>query len=193
MSEDSTQEANDIPQPGQHKVNIDLPKTDDIKLQGEDSGARTLGSMMGEIVWLMSQSAAHKHLALADLEWLLMPPIVLNQYKLFRDGSQPTGAALWAYLSDEAEQRLKTNGRLSPTDWGNNARMDPQRGLVPTEGGTLWLVELIAPFHHATNQHREQMLADLIQTAFKDKQFKLMHINPETGVREEIVLPQASS
>lgn len=153
------------------------------------SGFRTIGSMMGEIVWLMSQSPTHKFLPLSDLEWLLMPPIILGQYKIFRDpDKKPVGAALWGYLNEDAEKRLKAAGKLAPQDWGNNAKLDQKRGLVASEGGTLWLVELITPFHSKENKHREQVLTDLMNTAFKGKQVKMIHINPETRQREEITI-----
>jgi hemolysin-activating ACP:hemolysin acyltransferase len=120
-----------------------------------------------------------------------MPPIILGQYKLFRDSNKkPVGAALWGYLSEDAEKRLKVAGKIAPQDWGNNAQLDQDRGLVANEGGTLWLVELITPFHTKENKHREQMIADLMQTAFKDKSVKMMHINPETNRREEITIAE---
>ncbi len=160
------------------------------KGQQDSSGnTRTIGSMIGEIVWVMSQSQVHRSLSLADLEWLLMPPIILGQYKLFRDpNKKPMGAALWGYLSEEAEQKLKTSGRLAPQDWGNNAQLDSERGLVGNTGGTLWLVELVTPFHTKENKHREQMLADLMNSTFKDKSVKMMHMHPQTRKREEIIL-----
>jgi cytolysin-activating lysine-acyltransferase len=144
--------------------------------------------MIGEIVWLMTQSQGHKHLALSDLEWLLMPPVILEQYKIFREEDRPVGAALWGYLTEEASVRLQAAGRLAPQDWGNNAIMDADKGLVAQEGGTLWLVELIAPFHTDTNKHREQILADLMQTAFKGEKFNTIRIHPQTGIKEVITL-----
>ena len=146
----------------------------------------TMGSMMGEIVWLMSQSPIHKLLAISDLEWLLMPPILLSQYKLFYKDNQPVGAALWAYLSPEGETRFKTDGRITPQDWGNNALFDAQKGIVPNPGGTLWLIELIAPFHTPENQQRDLMMADLMSTAFRGKSLKFRHINPLNGQPEEM-------
>jgi len=173
--------------PGQHK--IEMPNLDKVQISAEGQEVqRTIGSMMGEIVWLMSQSPAHKHLSLGDLEWMLMPPIVLGQYKLFRQGDTPVGAALWGYLSEEAEQRLVSAGRLAPQDWGNNAQMDAEKGLIPQEGGTLWLVEMITPFHNEQNKHREQMVADLMQTALKGKKFKTVSINAQSGAKEVITL-----
>lgn len=155
----------------------------------DDGSNKTIASMMGEIVWLMSQSEVHKHLSLADLEWLLMPPIILGQYKLFRDKNQkPMGAALWGYLDESAEKKLKTIGKLAPQDWGNNAALNEEKGLVQNQDGTLWLVELIAPFHTEENKHREQVLADLLATTQKGKQLKMMHVNPKTGKRESVTV-----
>ncbi len=43
----------------------------------------TLGSVIGELVWLMSRVPVYRKLKLEDLYWLLMPPVVLGQYKLY--------------------------------------------------------------------------------------------------------------
>lgn len=170
-----------------------LPTEKDLSKVNQSESIRTLGSMMGEMVWLMSQSPIYKQLTLGDLEWLLMPPIILGQYKLFRDSEKkPVGAALWGYLSPEAEEKLKTVGRLDPQDWGNNAKLDPEQGLVATEGGTLWLVELITPFHSQKNQHREQILKDLVTNTLTDQPLKMMHFNTQTMKREEITLSLGS-
>ncbi len=172
---------------GQNKIELPNIEVPEVEIADEPT-SKTMGSMIGEVVWLMSQSPTHKHLSLGDLEWILMPAIILEQYKIFHENEKPVGAALWGYLSDEAAHRLKVAGRLAPQDWGNNATQDPEKGLVAQEGGTLWLVELVTPFHNDTNKHREQMIADLMQTVFKGKKFKTMHINPKSGVREEITL-----
>ena len=152
----------------------------------EQEPIKSIGSMMGEIVWLMTQSPVHKHLSLADLEWALMPAIILGQYKIYREGKKPMAAALWGYLDEKAEERLKAAGRLAPQDWGNNAQLSEEDGLVRQDGGTLWLIELITPFHNDTNKHREQIVLDLTKTALKGQKFKMMHINPATGKREEL-------
>jgi cytolysin-activating lysine-acyltransferase len=147
--------------------------------------ARTISSMIGDIVWLMSQSQGHKYLTLADLEWMLMPPLVLEQYKIYRDDKQrPAGVALWAYLNEEAETKLQYSGKIAPTDWGNGAELSAEKGLEKREGGNLWLIELIAPFSNEANKQKEKMLGDLMNTRLKDTPFKMMRANPETGKRE---------
>ncbi len=53
----------------------------------------------------------------ADLEWMVMPPILLNQYRVFHDQGRPVGVALWAFLSAEAEAKLSPSPpRLRPDD-----------------------------------------------------------------------------
>ncbi len=153
------------------------------------SQPKTLGSMIGELVWLMTQSPIHRELALKELEWLLMPAVVLGQYKIFKnEQGSPIGAALWAYLTPDAEAKFKAKGKLEPEDWGNNATLDPAKGLIKQPGGTLWLIELIAPFHQPSNSHRELMIQDLLTTALKGEKLKMVHINPETQQKEEIEL-----
>lgn len=153
-----------------------------------DTTEKTFSTIMGEMVWLLTQSHVHKHLALSDLEWMIMPPILLNQFKIYHNEEQPVGFALWGYLNPEAEQRLKSVSRIAPQDWGNGASLDEENGLVAKEGGTLWLIEIISPFNDEKNNHQQQMLADLMQTSLKGQQFKIMRINPETGVKEVATL-----
>jgi cytolysin-activating lysine-acyltransferase len=148
----------------------------------------TLGTAMGEFVWLMSQSPVHKRLTIEDLEWLLMPPLLLSQFKIYYDEAQPIGAVLWGYLNEEAETRLKTQGRIHVEDWGNNATFSAEQGLVAHAGGTLWLIEFLTPFHTNENKHREFILGDLMENALKGKEFKLVCINPKTNKAEEITL-----
>ncbi len=148
----------------------------------------TLGTAMGEFVWLMSQSPIHKRLTIEDLEWLLMPPLLLSQFKIYYDDTQPIGAVLWGYLNEEAEARLRAQGRIQVEDWCNGATFSSEQGLVGHTGGTLWLIEFLTPFHTNENKHREFILADLIENTLKGKAFTFACINEETRKVEEITL-----
>ena len=44
---------------------------------------KTVSQVLGEITWLMTQSPRHKAIPLGDLEWLLMPAILLRQFRIF--------------------------------------------------------------------------------------------------------------
>ncbi|MBL4645739.1 MAG: toxin-activating lysine-acyltransferase [Rhizobiales bacterium] len=126
-----------------------------LMVHGRPAGEMTVSDILGQSVWLMTQSASHRTFFLSDLEWMVMPPILLRQFRIFPGKNQPIGLALWARVSDEVEQRLKDgNVRMAPKDWQS--------------GPNYWLVELLAPFGH-----QEVMLADLQKTTFKGKVFKM--------------------
>jgi cytolysin-activating lysine-acyltransferase len=149
----------------------------------------TNATLLGEIVWLMTQVPIYKQLKIGDLEWLVMPPLLLKQFKLFYDeANKPIGLALWAFLNQEGEERLKNQGRIEPQDWANGAHMSPTAGLVPASGGTPWLIELIAPYHTEEVKHRDFILSDLMSTVFVNRQLKLIHLNPTSGKKEVLTL-----
>jgi cytolysin-activating lysine-acyltransferase len=138
-----------------------------------DSAPHTVSHMFGEIVWLMSQSAAHKHFAIADLEWMVMPALLLNQYRLFHHQGRPIGAALWAFLSEEAEAKLSlTPVRLRPDEWKS--------------GDRCWLVDLIAPGATAENRLAVLMLEDLRATTLAGQEFKFHQFDPLYRIKKTI-------
>jgi len=186
-----TDQKTDIP----HNLYAKSPETNpkveipEIKSETGQGTGMTVSHMLGEMVWLLSQSPTHKHFALSDLEWMVMPALMLEQYRIFRSGTQPLGLALWAYLSDEAEAKLTAGAaRLRPDEWAVNMKIDPEDGVTSEPGGNLWLVDLIAPFHTPENKLADKMLADLIQGPFKGKKFKFHHTDPKTGQRKVMEL-----
>jgi hemolysin-activating ACP:hemolysin acyltransferase len=71
----------------------------------------------------------------------------------------PVGVALWANVSPEVAERLeeaRRNARicrLMPKDWQS--------------GDILWLIDVVGP-----RELHEPMLAQLMQTAFKGREFR---------------------
>ncbi len=155
----------------------------------------TFASRLGEMVWLLSQSPAHRHFSMGDLEWLLMPPLLLGQYKIYYEQGRPIALALWAFLNEEDEQRLLSGvNRLKPEAWcageqqklfsANVTKSDAPATIDPeTSDAQLWLVDLIAPSGTSENKLTEKVLADLITTVFKDRRFKFHTTDPMTGIK----------
>ena len=115
-----------------------------------------MASTLGEIVWLMSQSSAHKTFFISDLEWMIMVPVMLQQFRIFYDQEKPIGVALWGFVNDEVEARLSAgNARLQPQDWKS--------------GEKLWVVEVIAPFGG-----HEAMLQDLETQVFPGRKLHFL-------------------
>lgn len=116
---------------------------------------------------------AHKYFAIGDLERLVMPAILLEQFRVFHGDKHPLGFALWAHLSEDAEARMTAmvasggGARLRPDDWKS--------------GDRLWLVELVAPFATPENKLTEAMITDLVQHVFGERKFKFHATDLEMG------------
>jgi cytolysin-activating lysine-acyltransferase len=103
----------------------------------------------------MSQSPLHKTMLIADLEWMIMTPILLQQFRLYYDSGdgkhapKPIGVVLWAEVDGEVAGRLAQGvTRLRPQDWKSGSQ-------VPEAERQLWVVDVIAPFGGAENMVRE--------------------------------------
>lgn len=79
---------------------------------------------------MASYSKVHAGFTIADANRLFLPPIKLNQFLMFENGS---GFATWALLSDEVAEGYKTRTRkLQPDDWRS--------------GDQVWFIDMISPF-----------------------------------------------
>jgi cytolysin-activating lysine-acyltransferase len=95
--------------------------------------SKTVAQVLGEITWLMTQSPRHKAIPLGDLERLLMPAILLRQFRIFYKGEQPVGVALWALVDDLVAKRIDDNDkRLAAVEWKS--------------GTNLRITDIVAPF-----------------------------------------------
>ena len=105
---------------------------------------------------MMTRSPNHRYFFISDLEWMVMQPVSLGQFRIFQGEEHPVGVLLWAYVNEEVENRLKQGvTRLSPNDWKS--------------GDRLWLIDAITPFGNT-----QQMLDDLTQNVFPNTPYKYM-------------------
>jgi cytolysin-activating lysine-acyltransferase len=94
---------------------------------------KTVAQVLGEIIWLMTQSPRHKAIPLGDLEWLVMPAILLQQFRIFYKGEQPVGVALWALADDLVAKRIEAGDkRLAAVEWKSGTNMR--------------IIDIVAPF-----------------------------------------------
>jgi cytolysin-activating lysine-acyltransferase len=97
------------------------------------SPPKTVAQVFGEITWLMTQSPRHKAIPLGDLEWLLMPAILLRQFRIFYKGEQPVGVALWALADELVARRIDAGDtRLAAVEWKS--------------GSNMRIIDIVAPF-----------------------------------------------
>ena len=95
--------------------------------------ATSLSAVMG----LMLLSPRHRHMFIADMEWLLLPPLALNQYRLLHNEGKPAAFASWALVTDDVATRLaEGHHRLKPSEW----RGDPNAEKLHP-----WIIDLVCP------------------------------------------------
>ncbi len=107
-----------------------------------EAAPKTVSQLLGEITWLMTQSPRHKQIPIGDLEWLVMPALLLRQFRMFYKGEQPVGVAVWAMADDLVARRI---------DGGET----PLTAVEWKSGSNLRIVDIIAPFG-AEAEMREQ-------------------------------------
>ncbi|MGN7612777.1 toxin-activating lysine-acyltransferase [Magnetococcales bacterium HHB-1] len=118
-------------------------------------------ALLGQVTALMLNSPPHKHFFISDLEWLVVPPIALGQFRLFQKERKSIGYASWAYIDEAIEERLKGGSvRLRPDEWKS--------------GDKLWLIDLVAPF----GGHQD-LIKDLKEQVFENQTMKTLQTAPD--------------
>jgi hemolysin-activating ACP:hemolysin acyltransferase len=85
------------------------------------------GAAFAKIVSLIMHSPSHSHLHVSDLKWLVVPPLIAEQFAIVegvREGAvlpSPFAVALWAQVSPEVDRRLSEDKnrpvRLAADEW----------------------------------------------------------------------------
>jgi cytolysin-activating lysine-acyltransferase len=105
-----------------HPAGSAAPGAAQANAPGHEPPPKTVSQVLGEITWLMTQSPRHKSIPLGELEWLVMPAILLKQFRIFYKGEQPVGVAVWALADDLVAQRIDAGDkRLTAVEWKSGA------------------------------------------------------------------------
>ena len=131
-----------------------------LKAAQGDRFARDFSQAIG----VLMRDPNYKNLRIADLEWLLLPPLLAGQAKIAvsrmkADGPiVPVALALWARVSLSVDKRLADNldkpPMLKPVEWKS--------------GDTIWLIALVG-----NRQAINGLVGELQKKEFKDRQVKI--------------------
>lgn len=145
------------------------PLSDD-ELKKRAAASKLVSASFGEIVSVLMRSEHYRSYTLQDLEWLVVPAVLSNQFLLAEARAKgngftaPVGVVLWAHVSPEVDQRLTANVaqpiRLKPEDW--------RSGSIP------WLVDAVGPPKLIGG-----MLQQLHAKVFKGRQVKVRTQGPD--------------
>ena len=117
--------------------------------------------VLGAVVWLMMQQAGARHTLVSELDWRVMPPLVLEQAKLYMRDGAPIAFVSWAKLSASAVQRyMEAPHHLTAADWKS--------------GDQIWIIDLIAPFGGTA-----EVLKELRETVFVGQEVRQLMPSPE--------------
>jgi cytolysin-activating lysine-acyltransferase len=153
------------------------PSIEDMR---EKLRSKLMMATFGEIVSLMVKSPAHKHYSLLDLEWLVIPPLLGNQFLLAearlknRPASVPMGGVFWARVSPAVDARLSSEIgdvlRLHPSEWKS--------------GDIYWLISLFGDKRAAGG-----LISRLRETVFKDQPFKVIGTGEDGRLQVATIVP----
>jgi cytolysin-activating lysine-acyltransferase len=89
--------------------------------------------LLGPVMWLYARDPQRRFTFVADLDWRLLPPLVLNQCHVFTKQELPWAFFSWATVSPEVDKRLRSSAPvIAPHEW--------RSGSIP------WLVDVLMPF-----------------------------------------------
>lgn len=104
--------------------------------------------LLGPVTWLMLQQAATRHTLISELEWRVLPALMLDQAKLYLKDDAPVAFVSWARFSDVVAQRYQiAPHQLTMIDWAS--------------GEQVWLIDVFTPFGGA-----QDVLNDLREKVF---------------------------
>lgn len=114
------------------------------------------------------QQSATRHTLLSELEWRVMPALVLDQAKLYMRDGAPIAYVSWARLSDAVAQRyVAPPHQLMAADWQS--------------GQQNWIVDLCAPFGGGP-----EVMKDLQATVFAGQDVHQLHMGADGGIKPMI-------
>jgi cytolysin-activating lysine-acyltransferase len=89
--------------------------------------SKLFAASIGDIVVVLSRSSAYKHYYLADIEWMVLPPVSAGQFYVVEAADKergfrtPVAVVTWAYVSEEMDRGLQEqlghHLRLRPDQW----------------------------------------------------------------------------
>lgn len=148
-------------EPSPHELGEQFLKSLD-KTQVSAAASKLFAASIGDMVVVLSRSPAHKHYSLADIEWMVLPPIFAGQFYIVeamhkeRGFRVPVAVLTWACVSEELDRRLAQQGagshaRLRPDEWKSGEiawLIDAVGSAEGVKAGLRWLKD--GPFKEAS-------------------------------------------
>jgi len=117
--------------------------------------------ILGPAMWLYARDPVRKFMFIGDTDWAVMPPVVLDQCRLYTKDGIPYAFITWAKVSDAVDERLRSGQpKIAPHEWNS--------------GPHVWLIDVVTPFGQTV-----ETLKELRETVFPG--VAVHALMPETG------------
>lgn len=138
---------------------ISLELSEEAIKEGKEGLAKL--PMLGPVSWLYARDSVRRYSFWCDLDWLLMPPLVLDQCRLYANNGIPFAYVSWAFVSDEVDSRLRTGeAKIAPHEWKS--------------GPHIWLIDIVTPFGK-----RDETLIEVRESMFAGKTVNALVTNQD--------------
>lgn len=119
--------------------------------------------ILGPALWLYARDTNRKYMFLADIDGSVLPPVILDQCRLYTKNNIPFAFFTWALVNDAVDQRLRSGTpRIAPHEWQS--------------GDHLWLIDAVIPFGQT-----EEMIAELRKTQFPNRKISALLPDAQRG------------
>lgn len=116
--------------------------------------------ILGPALWLYARDPVKKFMFLGDTDWAVLPPVVLDQCRLYSKGGLPYAFITWAFVNDSVAARLRSSQpKIAPHEWKC--------------GEEVWIIDAVAPFGEL-----EETLKDLRETILAGKKVHALLPDP---------------
>lgn len=116
--------------------------------------------ILGPALWLYARDPIKKYMFLGDIDWAVLPPIVLDQCRLYTKSGLPYAFITWAFLNEALATRLRlAQSKIAPHEWKS--------------GEEVWIVDAVAPFGQL-----EETLKDLRENTFSGRKVSALMPDP---------------
>lgn len=107
--------------------------------------------ILGPALWLYARDPLRKYMFVGDVDWMLLPPVVLDQCRLYSKADLPFAFITWAFVDNKVDERLRSHHpKIAPHEWKS--------------GENVWLIDVVTPFGKM-----EETVKDLHNLMFPDK------------------------
>lgn len=125
--------------------------------------------ILGPALWLYARDPIKKFMFVGDIDATVLPPIILDQCRLYTKNNLPYAFVTWALVNDEIDSRLRsTQPKLAPHEWKS--------------GENVWLIDMIAPFGHL-----DETLQELRKSVFPGRRVSALVPTGKAGNEAKVV------